>query len=357
MAYTQLKDGRWIVYYRDKNNAGKIKKEYFGRGADAEVAAKNRNEELGITPRKKRQRQGLIFHKLAMHYSDHKNFNSNSQAKLETRLDAHILPAFGNTPAIKITDTHVDNYIKKRRTEKVKDSTIARELSDVKAILNWSVARRPQLIPLNPIRDYKIPKKDDAIISPPTPNETARILKNAPPHLKRAIILSYYIGLRPGAVELLSLTWDRIEWNTGNILIISAKKGGPEKRVVPIHKDFLSKLEEWFKKDKKTFRREKGLIPIVHYRKHAIKSFKTAWKNTLKDAEIVRRLRPYDLRHSFVTKALEEGADIKALSEIVGSRPETIMRHYQHVSNKLRRQTVAKIPPIIEEIKEKDDNS
>ena len=105
-----------------------------------------------------------------------------------------------------------------------------------KAVLNWSVARRPQLIPLNPIRDYKLPKKDDAIIPPPTNAETTAILKHAAPHLKRAITLSYYIGLRPGAVELLSLTWDRINWDTENILIISAKKGGPEKRMVPIHK-------------------------------------------------------------------------------------------------------------------------
>jgi len=43
------------------------------------------------------------------------------------------------------------------------------------------------------------------------------------------------------------------------------------------------------------------------------------WGKTLKRAGITRRLRPYDLRHYFVTKALEDGADIKALAEVVGA--------------------------------------
>ena len=83
--------------------------------------------------------------------------------------------------------------------------------------------------------------------------------------LRRAITLSYYLGLRPGAIELLSLT---------------------------------------------------------------------------------RRLGLYDLRHAFATAALERDSDIKALSEIMGSRPETLMRTYQHVSTKLRKDAVNKIPTL-----------
>ena len=52
----------------------------------------------------------------------------------------------------------------------------------------------------------------------------------------------------------------------------------------------------------------------------------------------------YDFRHRFVTTALEEGADMKALSEVVGSRPETLMRFYQHVARDVHRQTIEKMP-------------
>lgn len=152
-------------------------------------------------------------------------------------------------------------------------------------------------------------------------------------------MLSYYLGLRPGAVELLTLNWENVKWDSQSIRVNSAHKGGPEKRDVPIHDDFVDLLRTWWKLDRK-----KG--PIIHYHGHQIKTIQTSWAGALKRAKIKRRIRPYDMRHYFVTKALEEGADLKPLAEIVGSKPETLMRHYQHVTRNIHRVTVAKIPAI-----------
>jgi len=49
-------------------------------------------------------------------------------------------------------------------------------------------------------------------------------------------------------------------------------------------------------------------------------------------------LRPYDFRHFFVTAALDAGADLKALSEIVGSSP--------HVTRECHRRVVKAVPPL-----------
>jgi integrase/recombinase XerC len=94
----------------------------------------------------------------------------------------------------------------------------------------------------------------------------------------------------------------------------SAHKGGPVRRHVPIHDEFIDELR--------------------------------AWWATLERAGITRRIPPYDLRHNFITLALEKGADIKALAEVFGSRPETIVRHYQHVTKMQHRKTMSKIPPL-----------
>ncbi len=178
-------------------------------------------------------------------------------------------------------------------------------------------------------------------IRPPSMAETRAILKAAEPHLVRFIKLSYYLGVRPGAVELLGLTWDAVNWDTNTIEVISAEKGGMVRRHVPIHDGFAAELKSWWKADNKTG-------PIIRYRDKPVGSIKTAWENTLIRAKIKRRLRPYDLRHNFITAALEEGADIGAVAAIVGSSPETLRRHYQHVTNRLRRQTVALIKQIEE---------
>jgi site-specific recombinase XerD len=100
-------------------------------------------------------------------------------------------------------------------------------------------------------------------------------------------------------------------------------------------------LTEWFVADKKRYGdKQAKRMNIVHYWGERVHSIKRAWKAALSGAGITRRIRPYDLRHRFVTTALENGADIGALADIVGSRPETLRKHYQHVTAELHRKTL-----------------
>ena len=346
MAVTKRKDGRWICYYRDKESGGKIKQEYFGRGKEGEIAARKRDRDLKLRRKRTSYRYIITFASLAKVYTQGKNFSPNSKKHLKYRLQSSILPFFGDMEAPALCDDDMDEYVQTRRADGVKDSTIVRELTDVKAILNFSVKRSPSLLSVNPVRDYIKPPEDNEILIPPTLDETEAIIAAASPHLVRAVLLSYYLGLRPGAVELLTLTWQNVNWENQTIRVWSAKKGGPVSRDVPIHAGLLSSLKTWHEEDKR-----KG--HIVAYRGKPVKSIRKSWKGALRRAGIERRIRPYDMRHHFITKALEAGADMKALSEIVGSKPETLMKHYQHVTRAIHRQTVAKIPVI----KVKSDNT
>jgi len=369
MAVHRLIDGRWIVRFTKgtlSDDPERIR-EYFGRGAAAVSAARKSNEELGFGRRRtKKKPTAPLFSELVVSYIHDGRFNANSRKMLGYRLSANILPFFGPMVATGITHDDMRRYVAERRqatrtvidrasikkTKKagqkqegrrirkpISDATISRELTDVKAILNLAAGQDPPLISYNPVRDFKKPLPERVDIRPPSMAETRKILKAAPAHLVRFIKLSYYLGVRPGAVELLNLTWDAVNWDTNTIEVLSADKGGMDRRHVPIHEGFKAELKSWWKADKKTG-------PIIHYKKKPVKSLQTTWENTLTRAGIKRRLRPYDLRHNFITAALEEGADIGAVAAIVGSSPETLRRHYQHVTNRLRRQTVAMIKPL-----------
>ncbi len=343
MGVKQRKDGRWVCYYRARDGSGKTVYEYFGRGQEGLAAARQRDDELGLRryKPKKSKGTGTPFYQLAKAYTTNKQFNENSRKHLDIRLEINILPFFGNRIAEDLKHSDMDQYVKHRLAQGVKFSTISRELTDVKAILNWSTRRQPPLIAINPVRDYQKPKPDDAIVFPPTRAEVQAILAAASEHIKRAIFLSYYTGLRPGAVELLSLVWENINWESESLQVLSAHKGGPIRRVVDLHADFFPLLIQWHKKDKLLWKKKDiSDRPIIHYHKKPIKKIQTAWAGTLKRAKITRRIRPYDLRHEFVTRALEGGADLKTVSEIVGSAPGTLMKHYQHVSNPLRKRTI-----------------
>ena len=342
MSVHQLKDGRWIVHYRDPDRAGKWKREYFGRGLEAEKRARARNENLGLGPYNARTpaQGGITFKDLADGYllAKQSQMARTSIDALFWKLGAVILPELGSTEAMRLTAYRMDQYVAKR-LRYVKRTTVHRELSDIQAILNWAVKR--QYLSRNPIAGYEKPKRDDEVIQPPTQAEINAMLPHCPAHLVRALTLSYYTGVRPGNSELLGLEWVAIDWDLNLILIRSAKKGGRPYRLVPLHESFLEILKAWHAQDDYST----GLI--IHYRGRRVRSFKKAFARAKKKAGITRRLPPYAFRHAFATYALGMGADLKSTSEILGhSRPDTTTRIYQHTNTKLHRAAVGAVPAI-----------
>lgn len=106
--------------------------------------------------------------------------------------------------------------------------------------------------------------------------------------------------------------------------------------------------EEGLKVTRKKNKPEIYNLQVIHYRYKPVLSLKRAWNEAKREAKIRRRMRLYDLRHAGITLALEDGADLKAVSEIAGhSRPDTTMRSYQHVTKDQHRDAVAKIPCIL----------
>lgn len=56
-------------------------------------------------------------------------------------------------------------------------------------------------------------------------------------------------------------------------------------------------------------------------------------------------MRPYDLRHGFASRALDNAADLKCVAEIMGHANEKmIVRFYRHTSAKQRRKAVEAAP-------------
>jgi len=341
MSVHQLKDGRWIVQFRE-DDSGKLKRKYFGRGPEAEKAAFKHNDQLGLRPYKRvAQGHSAFFNDLVNSYADSRVgiVQETTLVNFMWKMDGVILPELGHIRAMNLTPARIDKYVKKR-VRTVKRTTVHRELSDVKAVLNWSARRR--YIAFNPLRDYEMPKRDDAVILPPSSSEIEAILKNAPDRLIRAIGLSYFTGLRPGQRELFSLKWSDVDFAAGTILVTSAKKGGQFKfRLVPIHPDFVAVLKSWNEKDDNT----DG--PIVYYRGKPVKSLKKIYKQVKEKAKITRRLRMYDFRHAFATLLLRHNADLKSTSELLGhSRTDTTTRIYQHTDFDMHKKAIGRLPVI-----------
>jgi len=366
-----LKDGRWICnYYID----GKPKREYFGRGLEGEKGAKERDAELKTQGEIRNythhtsEMSGITFETLAMEYLKVKAAGDLATSTINAmtyKLISIILPELGHLQAAGITHKRLDTYVENRlstprtvtkgtvkkpihKTLKKQDgsikyvsrSTVHRELCDIQAILNWAVTRRYLLS--NPVRGHKKPKKDNAILKPPTVQETQTILKESAPHLIRALQISFFTGLRPGAEELFRLTWNDVDFKAATVFIVSAKKNGLPFRTVPVHPELLRNMKIWAKEDQ--INKTKHLIT---FKGQPIKSIKSAYTAAKRRAGITRRIRMYDFRHAAITNMLADGADLKSVSQIAGhSRTDTTTKIYQHTNPELLRLQINRIPSL-----------
>ena len=249
-----------------------------------------------------------------------------------------VLAFFGRMRIEELERKAVSVYLAKQSASGVSPLTSHRRLSILRAALSW--AEESSLIERNPLAGLKVSKGKPERIAPPTPTELGNILSVSPPHLQRAIFLSFYLGVRVGPSELLSLKWEDVDIARGVIRVWSAKKNlHMPYRDLPIHSDLLSMMKQWQLLD------GRGEGVIVHYGHKPVMSIKSAWKSAKEKAGIVRRLRPYDLRHAFATFALDAGADIKAVAEMMNhSDPSMILRHYQHTKEATKRNIVESLP-------------
>lgn len=334
MSIGQLRDGRWYVQYtRD----GRTKREYFGRGPEAAQAASARHDELGLRKWTSSKRTaGISFGELAQAYmnSGATRMQDSTIDRLIRRLNTSILPQIGHHPAAAITPEVMDAYVLHRRRGGCSGTTCHGECALVKTILRWG--KRRHHLELNPLDDYDLPKISTVPNPPPTIDEITRVYRVAPSHIKRAIALLWFLGLRGAGSELLGLRWEAVDWQAQTIQVTSARKGGPVSRRIRLHPALLGLMRQWASEDDCPY--------IVHWRGKRCRDVRATWRWAC-DRAGVRRFRPYDCRHAFATQILSSGGDLKTVQTLIGhASPALTLATYAHATQTASDRAVSLIP-------------
>lgn len=176
------------------------------------------------------------------------------------------------------------------------------------------------------------------------------VLCGKPNHF--GIILCLYTGLRLG--ELLALTWNDIDLSTGILSVdktscfltengkhqcyVSCPKTQSSNRIIPLSKGIIAELKRLKKASKS------DLVISTRNGGHVSnRSYQTTYARILKKAK-VRYRNFHVLRHTFATRALECGADIKTVSEVLGHKsPVITMNRYVHSMLDTKRKMVESI--------------
>ncbi len=170
------------------------------------------------------------------------------------------------------------------------------------------------------------------------------------------VILCLYTGLRIG--ELLSLEWDDIDSKNQELSVSKSCRYGKDRnniykrivdtpktpsavRIIPIPKQLIPLLSEIKKNSHSIYIISNGDKPI------STRSYQRTFECLLIKLNIMHR-GFHALRHTFATRALECGMDVKTLSEILGHKsPVITLSRYAHSLMKHKREMMNKVGMLL----------
>jgi len=180
--------------------------------------------------------------------------------------------------------------------------------------IHWEKAAR------NPVKEVKFFKEPEGRLRWLTNEESKRLIDAANDHIRSIIITALNTGMRRG--EILSLTWDQVDFDRGLITVEKSKNDGI--RHIPMNKQLTEELKtvKINTLGKYVFAKSKG---------KPYKEIRTGYLNALKRSGI-KKCRFHDLRHTFASHLVMNGADIPTVKELMGHKTIAMTMRYAHLS-------------------------
>lgn len=232
-----------------------------------------------------------------------------------------LLPFWGG---LKLTHIKGETCRRYGRFRGVSPGTVRRELGALQAAMNY--AHREGYITSAPV--VTLPAKPEGKARWLTRAEAARLLRAAPGHLRRFILIAIYTGTRKDAILRMGFApntvggWFDLErgimYRRGEAERQTAKRRTP----APIPRQLAAHLRRW---------KAGGAVWAVEYRGARVGNVKRAFAHAVTEAGL-DGITPHTLKHTAITWALQNGATVWDAAGFFGTSAETIQKVYGHHS-------------------------
>lgn len=235
-----------------------------------------------------------------------------------------IRPVFGHLRPDQIDRALCRAYRSQRYRQGVKDGTVIKELSTLRAALRWHDKATPAAIEL-----------------PPTPAPRSRHLSReqyrelrdsaTSPHLRLFVVLAYTTAGRASAI--LELTWDRIDFGAGIIRLGAGEQRVKGRATVPMTDSAREALLE---------ARKAALTDyVIEYAGRRVLSVKKAFARAAVKAG-VPWCSAHVLRHSAAVHMAEAGVPMDEIAQVLGHTSSSVtFRVYARFSPSYLRKAVS----------------
>jgi integrase/recombinase XerC len=284
-----------------------------------------------------------------------RNASPNTLRSYESDLSRFVTflspPGVEPPPPKEITHLMIREFVASLHDQKLEKTSIARKLSSVRSFFKFAV--REGIVLRNPARMIatpKLPKRIpsvlsaedlntflDAVVASPSgrsgprrPGEDARLLIRR----DRAILeMLYASGLRVSELTGMNLVdIDRKE------LMLRVRGKGRKERIVPYGGKAQQALEAYEPLRAEILRAvgsrgDAQAVFLNHFgTRLTARSVARIVKKYARVANINWDLHPHSLRHAFATHLLADGADLRAIQELLGHSSLSTTQRYTHAS-------------------------
>ncbi|WP_031548588.1 tyrosine recombinase XerC [Salinicoccus luteus] len=230
------------------------------------------------------------------------------------------------------------NYLNMLYQKELKKSTVSRKISALRSFYNYLIDKGVRAS--NPFTSLPNPKKEKPLPGFLYENEIRKLFDSLDQDSKmyerdRAILeLLYATGMR--ASELLGLTLAHIDFDHG---LLKVRGKGNKERVLPFGSHASQAMKDYIDKHHQAIEANGTLWINQRNGPLTDRGLRYVIDMMVKRSASDLHLHPHKIRHSFATHMLNNGADLRAVQELLGHESLSTTQKYTHVSKEQLRKT------------------
>ena len=223
-------------------------------------------------------------------------------------------------------------------------TTTARKIASLRTFYRYLY--RERIVDTNPAVGVHSPKRGKSLPEFLTESEMEQVLNNikmdSPAGYRNRTILEllYATGMRVS--ELSSLNFENLNLEENEIKVFGK---GAKERIVLVSNRAKNFLETYIKTVRYLIFKNENITPLspVFINKTGYRlqpqSVRLAIREVVDKIELPKHVTPHVFRHSFATKLLENGADLRVVQELLGHSSISNTQIYTHVSTERLKQS------------------
>lgn len=274
------------------------------------------------------------------------DYKANGRRSLNRALRAirHLRDEFGRDRAVAITNDRLTTYIADRLEAGAARATIAAELAALRRGFNLAL-QAGRLLSRPHFPRLALDNARQGFVSDSDFEALARALPRA---VAAPVRFAFLTGWRLPS-EVLTLTWDRVDFEAGEVRLYTSKNGKP--RVFPfgLLPELASLLRDQLEATRSAEKDSGTIIPHVFHRDgRPVRNIRRAWLSATKAAHLPG-LIPHDLRRSAVRRLERAGVSRSVAMQLTGHKTEAVYRRYAIVAKSDLEVGVAKLAGLTPE--------